>query len=66
MIVLHRHMRELAYCNRGARAWFAAHGLSWAEFLEHGIESERLLATGDAMAEKLVQHAEKGQENGRA
>lgn len=63
--VSHRHLRELGYCNRGSRDWFAAHGMSWADFLQGGIEGERLLATGDAMAERLVAHAEKDQENGR-
>lgn len=46
-----RHMR---YCSRGMRAFAATHGLDWAAFLEHGIEAEALLATGDAMAVSLV------------
>lgn len=57
-IVQHRHMRELGYCNRGAREFFARHGLSWAEFLQQGIEADKLRATGDAMAARVIEHAE--------
>lgn len=57
-IVRHVHMRELGYCNRGAREWFGRHGLSWSEFLSRGIEADKLRATGDAMALRVVQHAE--------
>jgi len=46
-----RHMR---YCARGMRAFAATHGLDWTAFLEHGIDAEALLATGDAMAVSLV------------
>jgi hypothetical protein len=56
--VLHRHMRELGYCNRGARDWFARQGLSWPDFVEHGIDAEQLRATGDAMAERAIERAE--------
>lgn len=59
LIVQHRHIRELGYCNKGARDWFHNHGLDWRAFLEHGIDADKLLATGDAMAEKAVAHAQK-------
>jgi hypothetical protein len=62
--VLHRHLRELGYCNRGARAFFARHGLDWPAFLRGGIPAEQLERTGDAMALKAVEHA-KGACNGR-
>lgn len=64
VIVLHRHIRELGYCNRGARAFFARHGLDWSAFLANGISAERLQRTGDAMALKAIEHA-KGAANGR-
>ncbi len=51
-------MRELGYCNRGAREFFARHGLSWADFLAQGVEADKLRATGDAMAMHVVEHAE--------
>lgn len=58
-MVRHVHMRELGYCNRGARDFFGRHGLSWADFLANGIEASRLVATGDGMALKVVEHAKK-------
>lgn len=57
-VVLSRHMRELGYCSRGARAFAQRHGLSWPQFLRQGIPADRLRATGDAMALKVVDHAE--------
>jgi hypothetical protein len=65
-LVLHRHMRELGYCNRGARAFFARHGLDWRAFLAGGIQADLLAATGDAMAMKVVERARaEGASNGR-
>jgi hypothetical protein len=57
--VTHQHLREIGYCNRGSREWFARHGLSWSDFVHYGIEGDKLLATDDAMAQKLVEHAER-------
>lgn len=64
-VVHHQQLRELGYCNRGSREFFARHGLSWADFLAQGIEADKLRATGDAMAIALVEHAEKAGSNGR-
>lgn len=50
------HMDELGYCARGARRWAERMGLSWTDFVFHGIDSDILLATGDAMAQRLVEH----------
>lgn len=61
-LVRHVHLREIGYCNRGSREWFARQGLNWADFVENGVEAEKLRATGDAMAEKLVEHAERSQD----
>jgi len=58
-------MRELRYCNRGARGFFARHGLDWRAFLAGGIDADRLLATGDAMALKVIEHAKKESGHGR-
>lgn len=58
--VLHRHCRELGYCNRGLRLWFAREGLDWAGFLKHGIAADTLRATNNAMAERAIEHAERG------
>lgn len=45
------------YCNRGARPWFARHGLDWTAFVKHGIDERALLATGDGFAAALVDWA---------
>jgi hypothetical protein len=45
------------FCSRGARAFFARHGLDWRAFIRDGIAADALLATGDAMAARSVQHA---------
>ncbi len=75
LIVIHADMRALGYCNRGAREWFTRYQLDWSAFIARGIEAERLLATGDSMAEDVVVAAKKrvrginkvnaGENNGR-
>lgn len=65
MIVYHRHIAALRYCNRGARAFFARHGLDWAAFLASGIPAHELEATGDAMALKVVDRAREEAGSGR-
>lgn len=62
--VLHRHIRELGYCNRGSREWFARHGLDWAAFLREGIDIETLQRIGDGMALRAIEHA-RADGNGR-
>ena len=63
-IVLHRHCRELGYCNRGLRSWFAREGLDWPSFIKHGIDAEVLKATNNAMADRAIARAE-GDINGQ-
>lgn len=57
-IVLHRHCRDLGYCNRGLREWFAREGLDWADFVKHGIAAEILRQRDNAMAERAIARAE--------
>ena len=57
-IVTHRHCRELGYCNRGLRAWFAREGLDWADFVKNGIAADILRQHDNAMAERAIAHAE--------
>lgn len=45
------------FCSRGARFWCARHAIDWGAFVRDGIDAEVLLATGDAMAKRLVEHA---------
>lgn len=58
VIVHHRHMRALGYCNKGLRKWLAAHGIEWADFLDRGATAEFFRATGDAQAIKAAELAE--------
>lgn len=64
LVVQRSHLDELGYCARGSRRWFARMGLDWADFVLRGIDAEILLATGDAMALRLVEHlkAQHGQQ----
>lgn len=62
-IVTHRHARELGYCNRGLRAWFAREGLDWTDFVKHGIDADVLRQRDNAMAERAIARAE-GEANG--
>ena len=54
------HARELGYCVKGIRRWFDGRERSWGEFVAHGVDSDWLRATGDAMAIRLADLAEGG------
>ena len=57
---------RVGYCASGSRQWFAAHGLSWTDFVRDGIAADQLVATGDPLALALVEHAkEQERVNGR-
>lgn len=51
-------LRDARYCLAGVRPWFRRHGLDWQDFLAHGIEVDRLRATGDALVEPVITIAE--------
>lgn len=51
------HIRRARMCSRGSRAFFERHGLDWQRFLREGIPASELLATGDAMANQVVEVA---------
>lgn len=51
-------LRDARYCLAGVRPWFRRHGFAWSEFLAHGIEADRLRATGDALVEPVIRIAE--------
>lgn len=57
MIIRVNDVRRAGVCVNGLRAFFTQHGLDLNDFIEHGIEAERLLATGDAMAAEVVRKA---------
>lgn len=61
MIVTTRHFftipwfsHRCGYCRNGGKAWFARHGLDWADFVRNGIPAEKMAATGDALGLALV------------
>ena len=55
-------VRAVGLCVNGSRAWFARHGLDFRAFLRDGLDAQTLLATGDAMAQRVVEHARARQE----
>lgn len=57
LIVTVRDMRAARMCAGGAREFFARHELDWAGFLRDGISAARLIETGDAMAQQVVEVA---------
>jgi hypothetical protein len=50
--------RELGFCVGGTRSFMERHGLDFKAFLRDGLDATDLLATGDAMAERVVVHAQ--------
>ena len=51
------HVRAVGLCVNGTRTWFARHDLDFRAFLREGLDADTLLATGDAMAQRVVDHA---------
>ena len=51
------HVRAVGLCVNGTRTWFARHDLDFRVFLREGLDADTLLATGDAMALRVVEHA---------
>ena len=57
------HVRAVGLCVNGTRTWFARHDLDFRGFLRDGLDADTLLATGDAMAQRVVEHArQRGQD----
>lgn len=50
-------IRAAFMCSKGSREFFRLHGLDWQDFLRNGIPASTLLATGDVMAQRLVEVA---------
>lgn len=54
------------FCHRGARALCERYGLDWHAIVRSGgIQAADLIATGDAMALHLVEHARKEMARGK-
>lgn len=50
-------VRAVGLCVNGTRVWFAHQDMDFRAFLRDGCAAETLLATGDAMALRVVEHA---------
>ncbi len=46
--------RLAGHCVSGVREWFKAYNLDFRDFIKNGIDAEEFLATGDALAERIV------------
>lgn len=63
LIVKVRHARMVdtaqpdGYCVPGMQKFFERHNLSFRDFCRHGIDADKLIATGDAMALEVVRIA---------
>lgn len=55
MIITHRDLQAIRYCNNGAREFFQRHDLDWSQFVTEGLPEEVFLNTGDHMAIRLVE-----------
>jgi hypothetical protein len=51
-------IRAARYCLAGARIWFRRQGFDWPDFLDNGLDAERLRATGDALTVPVIRAAE--------
>jgi hypothetical protein len=50
-------IRRVKMCSNGTREFFTKHNLDWNSFLINGITSDKLEATGDALAINVVKAA---------
>lgn len=57
MIITMRDIRAAGQCSHGAREWAIRHGYDWGDFLKNGIDSEKLQASGCAIALRVVEVA---------
>lgn len=49
--------RKARMCAKGTRAFFITHRFDFQDFLKNGIDEDKLIATGDAMAKQVVEVA---------
>jgi hypothetical protein len=55
------HVRKVHMCSSGSRDFFKKHNLDWQKFLDEGLDSDIIEATGDPMALSVVEVARNGQ-----
>lgn len=59
MIITVNDLSAVDYCRKGGREFFKKHDLDWSDFLKNGLEHDVFVATGDAMAIRMVEEAMK-------
>lgn len=57
VIVTIKDIRACVMCSKGTRRFFIRHNMNWNKFLSEGLPEEDFIATGDAMALKVVEVA---------
>lgn len=63
LIIYPRHLQACHFCLiPGGREWFQQHGFEWRDFVRDGISADKLLATGDGFAQRVVDAARKEKE----
>jgi len=56
-------IRKAGYCVSGAKEWFERHNLDFRDHVKNGTDAEILLATGDALAVRVIE-LKKAREDG--
>jgi hypothetical protein len=66
VIVTIAHVRAEHLCARGARAWFAQHGLDFRAFCRDGMPLADVEAINDGFAQRIAARARMEATDGRA
>lgn len=53
-------IRKANMCSKGTRQFFVNQGWDFQDFLKNGIDAEKFIETGDAMALQVVEVAKNG------
>lgn len=46
---------KAGHCVRGAKDWFVGQGFDWRDVVRNGVSEADLLATGDGLAERVIE-----------
>lgn len=60
LIIRPADAKAAGVCISGACKFLARHGLDWRDWIRNGMEAEKLIATGDAIAARVVRVARNG------
>lgn len=55
VVVTIEDVRAAGYCVAGARRWFAANGIPFADFLKNGMPADEFISRGDDLARQVVE-----------